>query len=111
MLLEYCIADRNGERYLPFQRVAEICRCLYDDFARKEVRRLPDMEIQEPDGTWRCFETQRENWGGRDRHFFFRQTVVVPSSMAGMQVRYALTPGPNGGWYWGAPQILCYVNG
>lgn len=111
MHFEHGLTDRNAERYMLPHRIRELCRCLLDEVARYDRVVLESIELREGDGPWRAFDTQRECWGGRDQHFFFRQRVVIPEDMAGRQVRYAVTPGPNGGWYWGAPQVLAYVDG
>lgn len=106
------LKDRNGERYMLPKRIRGLCDTLYKEYVYTDKEPLHGMEIKQGEaGQWRPFHDGEECWGGRDTHFFFRLHVKLPPRMAGRQVRFAATPGPNGGWYWGAPQVLAYVNG
>ena len=52
-----------------------------------------------------------ERWGGKDKHFWFKTTLEIPSEFHGRTVVYEVTTGREGQWDATNPQFLVYVNG
>ncbi|HIZ19790.1 MAG TPA: alpha-mannosidase [Firmicutes bacterium] len=114
--------DQNSERYMLATRVKKLIARLraeywYDasfhpgPFQKKEGL-IPFEELDRADGApWVPFDGTKEKWGGENRNVWFRHRFTLPPEMAGRPVTYAAALTENGGWYWGAPQILAYVNG
>ncbi|MDR0896570.1 MAG: alpha-mannosidase [Oscillospiraceae bacterium] len=104
------LTDRNGERYMLPDRIRTLLKTLRAEYVVFDTERLFGLQIRESGGAWRDFG-ENEVWGGRDKHYFFRQTIVIPERMQGREVRFCVAPGANGGWKKAAPQALLKVDG
>lgn len=60
---------------------------------------------------WNYFESGKDRWGGRDKHYWFRTEVIIPERFSGKPVVYELKTGREGEWDAVNPQFLVYVNG
>jgi alpha-mannosidase len=52
-----------------------------------------------------------DQWGGKDKHFWFKTNVSIPENFDGKTVVYELKTGKEGQWDATNPQFLIYVNG
>lgn len=111
--------DQNSQRYMidaRVKRLTALLRCnywydaaLYPGPFQKKEGLIPHDQLKNIQ--WDSFDGTKEKWGGENCNVWFRQTFAIPEEMDGKPVVYALNVHNNGGWYWGAPQILAYVNG
>lgn len=111
--------DQNSERYMIPVRIRKLTSLLrseywYDavldpgPFLKKEGL-IPQEDLEK--GEWESFDGNREKWGGPNQNVWFRHEITIPAEMDGKPVIYVTNVSENGGWYWGAPQVLAYVNG
>ncbi|MCL2883964.1 MAG: alpha-mannosidase [Oscillospiraceae bacterium] len=111
--------DQNGERYMPEQRVGKLLDDLwgqytyYTTFNPGLFDKIEGLyRHEELEGmTWETFDGEKDMWGEANGNVWFRQSFSIPEDMAGRAVVYAVATRGWGGWYWGAPQILAWVNG
>ena len=62
---------------------------------------------------WQDFHPH-ERWGGEleaDRHYWFRNTITIPTELDGQTVIYHVKTGVESGWDLANPQLVVYVNG
>lgn len=50
-------------------------------------------------------------WGGRDKHYWFRTSIVMPKEFEGKTVVFEVRTGREGDWDALNPQFIVYVNG
>jgi len=113
------IVDKNGERMMKPERIRNILHELRDQYYVTEKFQIANVYIREGkytfsqrfEGDWRIFNTENETWGKPDTYFWFKLTATVPESMDGKELWYAIQPREDGGFDWGNPQGLLYVNG
>lgn len=66
--------------------------------------------LNEDSSNWKVFNTA-ERWGGRDKHFWFKTQVEIPTQFDGRVVTYNISTGREGQWDALNPQFLIFVNG
>lgn len=111
--------DKNGERYMLMTRIQKLInavwgQCLYSSsFSPGLFDKCEGLYTYEEaqKQTWTTFDGTAERWGGPNQNVWFRQKFTIPPEMAGKEIHYDCDLRNNGGWYWGAPQALAYVNG
>lgn len=70
-----------------------------------------EYELLNEDSTnWEVFNTS-DRWGGRDKHFWFKTNIEIPSEFDGKTVTYNISTGREGQWDALNPQFLIFANG
>ncbi len=118
-MLHHEFKDRNSERYTISLRIEKLIRVLRGRYFLAGRFSPGTFRIREGLYSYGelnglefgTYDGKEERWGGPNRNVWFVQRFAVPESMAGRRVYYGADLTDNGGWYWGAPQILAYVNG
>ena len=112
--------DANSQRYMLETRVKKLINMLrakfwYDAAVSTGIFDKAEGLIAHEDlknAEWERFDGKIEKWGGPNQNVWFRQTFTIPEEMDGKTVVYAANlSGETDGWYWGAPQVLAYLNG
>lgn len=67
-------------------------------------------DITNKETQWNEYKTG-ELWGGRDKHFCFKTTIVVPERFNGKTIAFNIRTGFEGEWDALNPQFLFYLNG
>ncbi len=113
------MTDKNGNRMKEMDRIRDIIHSLRTEYYETDDFKITNVSIREGkytfaqrfQGDWRPFDTEKETWGKPDTYFWFKLTAVVPENMDGKELWYAIHPREDGGFDWGNPQGLLYVNG
>ncbi|HEY5585952.1 MAG TPA: alpha-mannosidase [Ruminiclostridium sp.] len=67
-------------------------------------------EIPTSKENWSDFKLG-DRWGGKDKHFWFKTTVVIPQNFEGKEIVLEVKTGKEGEWDALNPQFIVYVNG
>lgn len=80
------------------------------EYRMKEGKFEEGKEIGLDDSGWDSFKCGSQ-WGGYDKHFWFRAVVKIPERFAGKAVTFNIKTGNEGEWDAVNPQFLFYLDG
>lgn len=119
MIFKNGFRDINSERNMISARIERLCKNLWEQYYCYSSYNPGEFLIKE--GLYQYEELQNldfekfdninDRWGGQNQNVWFIHNIIIPEEMEGKTVFYSLCLTDNGGWYWGAPQVLAYVNG